>query len=193
MKYRNILNIIILVILFLANIIIKNYNYFFLLIYSFLLFHNIYIIYLVTKYGLLNKKRNLFLVFISLFSYLFSYFMICDTNPIISIITYYIFFPNFFKAIIIIIFHTFFLSKFYIIQNYKYINNLDKNNFSKKLNKNYLHNSNRNYFLSYVVNYFKASKNRFGIFLSLLILFLLINIILFVNRIKLWIYFNGKE
>ena len=119
--------------------------------------------------------------------------MICDSNPIICIITYYIFFPNFFKAILIIIFHTFFLSKFYIIQNYKYINNLDKNYFSKTLKTNYLHDLNGYYFLSYALNYFKESKNRCCLFLNLLILFLLINVILFVNRIKIWIYFNGKE
>ena len=191
---RNILDIIILIILFIGNIIIKNnYKYYFLLIYSSILLYNIHIFYLVIKYELMNKNNILWFLIASLFSYFFSYFMICDPNPIISIITYYIFFPNFFKAILIILFHTYFFSKYSILQNYYYISNIEYNNFGTKLkNKNsYIRNS--YYFLSDFIKYVK--KNKYGpfLFLILLILLFIINIILFINRIKIWIYFNNKD
>ena len=192
MEYRKILNIIILVILFLGNIIINNHKYYFLIIYSSLFLYNIYIIGLISKYNLMNKKDILWFQFASLFAYFFSYIMICDPNPINGIFTYYIFFPNFFKAILIIIFHSYILSssKCYKKQNYNYINNLYNNNLGIKYKKKDLYNITPKYFLSDVINYFKKNKK---IFLILLILFFLINLILFVNRIKIWIYFNSKE
>ena len=49
------------------------------------------------------------------------------------------------------------------------------------------------YFLSDFIKYIKKSKNRFLLFLILLLLFLSINIIICINRIKIWIYFNNKE
>ena len=139
----------------------------------------------------MNKKEILWFLFVSLFSYLFSYLIICDPNPFICIITYYIFFPNFFKAILIIIFHTYIISKCYILQNYEYINN-NGNIFDKKIKKNF-YNKKLNYFLSDFIIYFKKNKNRNILFLSLLLLFLSFNIIIFVNRIKIWIYFSNKE
>ena len=194
MKNKYIFDIIILVILFLGNIIIENDKYYFLLIYSSLFLYNIYIISLklIKKYILMNKKDILCFLFASLFAYFFSYIIICDPNPINGLIAYYIFFPNFFKAILIIIFHTYFFSfcKFYKNQNYKYINNINSNNLVIKFKKGYLYNRTSNYFLSDVINYLKNNKN---IFLILLILFFSINITIFVNRIKIWIYFNSKE
>jgi len=62
--------------------------------------------------------------------------MIYEPNPIICIITYYIFFPNFFKAILIIIFHTYLFSKYYIIKDYNFINNLNGNNTGRKFQNN---------------------------------------------------------
>ena len=188
MKYRNMLNIIILFILFIGNIIINNDKYYFLLIYSFLLLFNIYIILSIIKYGLNNKNEILRLLFVSLLSYLFSYFMIYDSNPLICIITYYIFFPNFIKAILIVIFHTYFFTRYPLILNYDYINN----NFDKELKKIYFHKRKANYFLSDAIKYCKKNKHRY-IFIILLILFLSINIIIFINRIKIWVYFNNKE
>lgn len=58
---------------------------------------------------------------------------------------------------------------------------------------NYLYNRNNYYFLSDFIKYFKKKKNRFYLLLIFLILFFSINIILFINRIKIWIYFNDKE
>jgi hypothetical protein len=118
--------------------------------------------------------------------------MICDPNPIICIITYYIFFPNFYKAILIIIFHTYFFSKCSNLQNYHYINKLKDNNLCKKFKSNYLYNRNKYYFLSDTFKYFK-NKYKLYILFALLILFFSINIILFINRIKIWIYFNSKK
>ena len=161
-----------------------------MILYSSLLLYNIYIISLINKYNVIDKKDILWLLFASLITFFFSYIIICDPNPIIGIITYYIFFPNFFKAILIIIFHTYFFSKYYKLKNYNYINNLYNNNHGKIFKKDYLFNRTANYFLSDTINYFKKNKN---IFVILLIIFFLINIILFVNRIKIWIYLNSKE
>ena len=94
----------------------------------------------------MNKKGILWFLFVSLFAYLFSYFIICDPKPFICIFTYYIFFPNFFKAILLIIFHTYIISKYSTIQNYDYINNND-NIFDKKFRKN-IYNKKQYYFLS---------------------------------------------
>jgi len=158
MKNRNILDIIILVFLFIGNIIIKNNKYYFILIYASLLLYNIFIIYSVRKNELNNKKEILWILFTTLNSYIFSYFMICDQNPIISIITYYIFFPDFFKAIIIIIFHTYFFSKYYIIQKYNYINNLNDKYDIIQFKKHYIYKRSSDYFLSEIINYFKKDK-----------------------------------
>ena len=187
MKFKNILNIIILFILFIGNIIINNHKYYFFLIYFSLLLFNIYIILSIIKYRLMNKIEILWFLFISLFSYLFSYFILCDPNPLISIFTYYIFFPNFFKAILIIIFHTYIFSQCFKTQNYCYFNN-NSNFFYKKLRKNFY--KAQYYFLSDYIKYFKKNKNRH---ILLLLLFLSINIIIFVNRIKIWVFFNNKE
>ena len=144
------------------------------------------------KYSLMNKKEISWFLFVSLFSYLFSYFMICDPNPINCIITYYIFFPNFFKAILITIFHTYFFSKYYIMQHYYFIN-LKNNYLAPKLKYYNLDNRKAFYFLSDVIKYFKKNKTRLSLSLFLLLLFFSINIILFVNRIRIWIYFRKKE
>ena len=125
MKSKNILDIIILGFLFVGNIIINNHKYYFKLIYSSLLLYNIFIIYSVKKNEFMYKNKILWIIFASIFSYFFSYFIIYDQNPIISIITYYIIFPDFFKAIIIILFHSYFFSKYCKKEKYNYINNLN--------------------------------------------------------------------
>lgn len=89
MTYRNFLNIIIMFILIIENIVIKNHKYYFLLIYSSLILYNIYIFHSIIKYGLMNRKEILSFLLISLCSYFFSFYIICDPNPLICIITYY--------------------------------------------------------------------------------------------------------
>jgi hypothetical protein len=69
--------------------------------------------------------------------------------------------------------------------NYKYD--------SIKFKKYYIYNRNSNYFLSDVFKYFKRDKYNFYLSLILIFLFFSINLILFVNRIKIWVYFNKKE
>ena len=187
MSYRNIMNIIIMFILFIGNIIINNNKYYFLLIYSSLILYNIYIFHSIIKYGLMNRKEVLCFLLISLCSYSFSYYIICDPNPLLCIITYYIFFPDFFKAILIIIFHTFLIYKYSNIKEYNYIYNSD---YKKS---NYLYNRNEYYFLSDFIKYFKKNNNRLYMFLIFLLLFFSINIILFINRINIWVYLNKKE
>ena len=190
MTYRSILNIIILIILFILNIIINNHKYYFLLIYSSLLLYNLIIIYSVIKNGLMNRKEILWFLLASLFSYFFSYYIIYDPNPIICIFTYYIFFPDFYKAILIIILHTYFYTRYSNLKEYNYINNLD----NKKSKKNFcFNNRNEYYFLSDFIKYFKMNKKRFFMLLISLLLFYSINAILFVNRIRIWIYFYNKE
>jgi hypothetical protein len=119
--------------------------------------------------------------------------MIYDQNPIICIITYYIIFPDFFKAIIIILFHSYFFSKYCIKKKYNYINNLNYKYNGIKFENYDIYNRNSNYFLSDAFKYFK--RNKFSFYLSLILLFFFfsINLILFVNRIKIWVYFNKKE
>jgi hypothetical protein len=79
------------------------------------------------------------------------------------------------------------------LKNYYYINNLDYNNFIKRFKNNNLYDRNSYYFLSDFIKYIKKNKYGSYLFLILLILLFLINIILFINRIKIWIYFNNKD
>ena len=193
MKNLLLYDLIILSVLFNGNILISNSNIYFILIYSILFIYNIYIIYLVFK----NYSKNIIkIIFISLILYPLTYFFICDPNPIFSLLTYYIFFPNFVKAIFIVFIHTFFLSNFPI----KIKNNLNEILETKPLKtgiiryfKNYKKSYHKFYFLSYFINCFKKNKILFIIFLLSLILILPINVFLFLKRIKLWVYFNDKK
>ena len=58
---------------------------------------------------------------------------------------------------------------------------------------NYFCGTKKYYFLFNFIQYFTKNKIIFITFLLTLILFFAINIILFLNRIKLWVYFNSKE
>lgn len=188
-----IFNILVLLFLFIGNIFINTHCYF-LLIYLFLFLYHNYIFYLF----LINKWKQPFKVFkfviLSIFLYAFTYFIICDPNPIFVFFFYYLFFPNFFKAILIILFHTYFLSIYSCDKSYNLINSADlsfdkidisltnKRNGEPKL-----------YFLSNYVKYSTKSKSKSIFVLLIIILIFFINLVLFLNRIKLWIYFNNKE
>ena len=112
MKKTTLFNILVFIILIISYNIINDYNYFFHFIYICLLLYHFYILYLSRKY----LKRNKLKIFISIIIYPFTYYFICDPNPIFCFLTYYIFYPNIFKAILIIFIHTFILSKFPIIK-----------------------------------------------------------------------------
>ena len=92
--------IIVVIIYFLF--ILTNRHTFFRCIYTGLFFFN--------AYSIIKNKFNIkFKSFIQyIFIYLISYFLIKDPNPFYYLITFYLPMPNFFRAIFIIIFITYF-------------------------------------------------------------------------------------
>ena len=183
-------NIFLLIVLFLGNIFINEENHFFFLIYLCLSLNHLYV-----YFQLKNQKNQSFdlinFILISLFLYLFTYLFIYDPNPFFCLITFYAFYPNFIKAIIIIEIHCYFLS-YYI--NYKHRNriNLKTNeeiNFKSKTKNN---NNTESLFFSFFFSYSIQAK-KFKYFFIGLIIFWSIQILIFLNRIKIWIYFNKKE
>ena len=198
MKSEFLFDIFILFILFILNIIIDNYNYYFLIIYIILNIYNLYTLSLIIFNNFKNKKNSKILLFIfsSIILNFFTYYIICDPNPFLCLITYYIFYPDFFKAILIVFIHTYFLSLYQKKDLFYYKDN-SKNyefniiNFNSDLNGiNYFCIFNKYYFLSYFIQSFK--KNKILFFLFMILLFS-IDIFIFLNRIKLWVYFNSKE
>ena len=190
------MNFLLFIFLYIGNVIINNYNHYFILIYLFLLSYNIYILYLIFTKFWKEKIKIIIFIFKSVILYILTYFLICDPNPLIFLFTYYIFYPNFCKAIIIIIIHTFFLSNYYPKKLDNYIINFETKPFKIekiKYLKNYKKSYNRFFFLSDFIYYLKNNKNIFIIFLLSLLFIIPINILLFLKRIKLWVYFNDKE
>ena len=198
-----ILDIFILIILIIGYIYIEDTYYFFQLIYAFLILYQIYISICVFKFYFPNNKPKIIIfVITSLFIYPFSYFIIFDTNPFFFIFVYYLFFPYFWKSIFIVFIHSYILSKFAIKENiYKQIeNNSDFgenislkgniSNSSKTTNDNSFKNY---YFLFGIFSFIKRTKKRFFVFLISLILIIILDIVLFINRIKLWVFFNNKS
>ena len=192
MEKTLLLNITLLIFLFIGNIIINDFNYYFRLIYLFLSLYHIYIFYLLLKYQWKNIIIIIIFAFFSIILYRFTYFLICDTNPYFFHITYYIFYPNFLKAILIVFIHTFFLSLFYVKKNnnshFKEIPQ-KKWNFSRFI----INRFSNFYFLSNFVNYFIRHKIIFLLFIILLYFGIKLELFLFLHRIKLWVYFNNKE
>ena len=197
------INNVILALLFIGNMAFEDYNYYFKLIYFFLTIYHLYVLLFLFCVNQEKKYLKIQKYFCSsLFLYLFTYFIICDTNPLFYLLVYYIFFPNFFKAIIIVLIHSFFLSKYFQEerQNIQSFQNNEKsplknnieysNNSSKSLNS---FKNKRFYFLCDYINYFTYSKLRFFIFLLSLILIIFIEILIFFNRIKIWVFFNDKR
>ena len=177
------INAILLVILYIGNIFVVNHVYYFILIYSNVFLYHIYIFYAFIRRKLLDKNEIILFVITSILLYLITYFIICDPNPFSTFFVYYTFNPCFIKVILIIMIHTAFLD--YYKKNYKnncIIRNTNKINFS--------HDS---YFLSDLIN--SVKRNRFSLIFSLtiLIVFVLFDALLFVNRIKIWVFFNKKN
>ena len=181
-----IFNILILLFLFIGNIFINTHCYF-LLIYLFLFLYHNYIFYLFLIYNWNQPIKVIKFVILSIFLFTFTYFIIC-------FFFYYLFFPNFFKAILIILFHTYFLSIYSYNKSYYQINSEDLS--FGKINSRLKNKKNREprfYFLSNYVNYSKRSKSKPIFALLLIILIFFFNLVLFLNRIKLWVFFNSKE
>ena len=191
------LNIIILIILFLGYNIIDNYNNFFLLIYLILTVYHIYIFCLTLIYHWNQKYKIIIFIFFTIILYSFTYYYICDPNPLFCFVSYYIFYPNFFKAILIILIHTFYLSLFPCRKFNKCNIDLEKKPLIKQFSISKRKGINlivpKFFFLSDF--FYFIIKNKIRIFLSIIlfILFFTIDVKLFLNRIKLWVYFNTKE
>ena len=203
MKNAFIFDNLVFIILFITNKKCEDYNYYFKLIYCIIIIYNIFGFFCVLK---ANWKQDqykiIYFVVFSLLLYYFSYYYICDTNPKFYLLFYYIFYPNFFKAIIIVFMHTFIISKLFKginIQKLKKKFNCDIG-FSEVKIGNGKHDEEtaseqkeNYYFLSFYTNYFFHNKTHFVIFLLSLIIIITIEIIVFMNRIKLWVYFNDKS
>ena len=184
-------NIVLLIILFLGNIYISDPNHYFLLIYSFIILYHFYICFTLFKNHRIQYYDCKNFIFISIFLFLFTYFTIYDPNPFFCIITFYSFYPNFIKAVFIIFIHSYFLS--YCINNNKSLlinfQNTEETYFKFRW-KNKI--SIEPYFLSFFLK-LVLKKKYFKYFIIGLISFLFIKVILFLNRIKIWVYFNKKD
>ena len=194
------LNNLIFVLLFILNIIIKDYNFYLQLIYLLVTIYHIYISYLVVMNNWKNNKYKIKVFFYtSILLYIFTYFIIYDTNPFFYIFEYYIFFPHFLKAILIVLIHTYVLSKFLgdgnninYKENIEYNINKENAPLKKENSKNKYFNLHNYYFLCDYVNYFAKYKICFCIFLLFLVLIITIEIKIFSQRIKLWVNYNDK-
>ena len=140
MKIEIIFDVLILFILFILNFIIDDYSYYFLIIYICIIIYNIYLLFLIfLNYRQDKKISKIFnFIFLSIILNFFTYYAICDSNPIFFFLTYYIFFPNFFKAILIVLIHTYFLSQYQKKVNFDFLNFLSNNlgNYSNEIKFN---------------------------------------------------------
>ena len=127
-------NIFLLIILFIGNIFIKEQNYYYLLIYIFIFLYHLYIyIILFNRKESQNYESIIFFV-ISLFLFLFSYFIIYDPNPFFCLLSFYSFHPNFIKGIFIIFIHSYTLNYYINHKKSKIIlQTQEKSSFKSKL------------------------------------------------------------
>ena len=194
---------LIFILLFIANKKLEDYNTYFKLIYIILIIHNIYfLIYIIIEFISKDQYKIVFSVLISLFLYYFSYYYICDSNPNFYLAVYYLFYPNFFKAILIVFIHTFIVSKVFICCQYKFLEssiNCNDISFSKvtiSIQKNEDNPPTRKknyYFLSFYTNYFLNNKRNFIIFILSLIIIIALEVFVFMNRIKFWVHRYKKN
>ena len=194
---------LIFILLFIANKKLEDYNTYFKLIYIILIIHNIYfLIYIIIEFLNKDQYKIVFSVLISLFLYYFSYYYICDSNPNFYLVVYYLFYPNFFKAILIVFIHTFIVSKVFICCQYKFLEssiNCNDISFSKvtiSIQKNEDNPPTRKknyYFLSFYTNYFLNNKRNFIIFILSLIIIIALEVFVFMNRIKFWVHRYKKN
>ena len=194
---------LIFILLFIANKKLEDYNTYFKLIYIILIIHNIYfLIYIIIEFISKDQYKIVFSVLISLFLYYFSYYYICDSNPNFYLVVYYLFYPNFFKAILIVFIHTFIVSKVFICCQYKFLEssiNCNDISFSKvtiSIQKNEDNPPTRKknyYFLSFYTNYFLNNKRNFIIFILSLIIIIALEVFVFMNRIKFWVHRYKKN
>ena len=191
------LNLFVFIILLISYNVINDYNNYFLFIYICIFIYHIIIFIIFLIYNRNNFIKIFIHIFASIFLYRFTYYYICDSNPIFCFISYYTFYPNFLKSILIVFIHSFFISVFPYFDSDK-CDCFDLENKSQdENNKFYIKSKNKSvsifYFLSCFSYLFKKNKIIFFLVLLLLILLYIVNVILFINRIKLWVYYNNKE
>ena len=185
------IDIILIISLFLGNIFINNSNYYFIIIYLFLILYHFYLLNLITNNQWLNNLELKKFLCCSIFLYFITYFIVCDPNPFFAFLFYYTFYPNFIKAIIIIIIHTYFLSSFVRYNKNKITYSNKELSFTFELRTN-LNEIIQSYFLSELFRFIKDKKSVVISFI-VLIIFLFFEILLFEHRISLWVYFNDKN
>ena len=172
-------------------------NYIFIIYIFLFLYHVIIFIFLLIENLSHNIiKIKLFLI-VSILIYLFSYYIIFDTNPFLLLIFYYLFFPFFWKSIFIVFIHTYSLSLFLTKENnYKLISNNSDYNENISFKRHiplFFSQINKYYYLSGFFNIIFKNKKRFFIFLFCFILIIFLEFKLFIHRIKYWVYFNDKS
>ena len=204
MEKFQIFDIVIFIILIFTYIFIDDSDLYIKLIYVFLIIYHVYISILVIfeNISISTIKIKLFII-VSIILYLFTYFIIFDTNPFFFIFVYYLFFPYLWKGLLIVFIHSYILSKFIKINNnYKPIeNNSDFTEDISLKEKNSISTSSimsnpsirSYYFLFGFFCFIIKTKKRFFIFFICFILLIIIDFKLFINRIKLWVHFNGKS
>ena len=140
-----------------------------------------------------QKYKIIIFIIFTIILYSFTYYYICDPNPLFCFVSYYIFYPNFFKAILIILIHTFYLSLFPCRKFNKCNIDLEKKPLIKQFSISKRKGINlivpKFFFLSDFFYFIIKSKIRLFLSIILFILFFAIDVTLFLNRIKLWVYF----
>ena len=184
------IDIVILSILSILYIIINDYQLYFLLIYILLSLYYLYYIYKYIRIGFKNNLKAIikFIIF-SLFHFVVSYFLICDPNPFYYIFTFYLPFPNLFKAIFIYLFHSYQISKFKIKNTGSDNSLIISSNFNETSQLINPENSNKyklEHFLSGIFNYLKNYR-------IMLLGLIILKIIIFYYNSKFWIYIFSKK
>ena len=204
MEKFQIFDIVIFIILIFTYVFIEDSDFYIKLIYVFLIIYHVYISILVIfeNISISTIKIKLFII-VSIILYLFTYFIIFDTNPFFFIFVYYLFFPYLWKGVLIVFIHSYILSKFIKINNnYKPIeNNSDFTEDISLKEKNSISTSSimsnpsisSYYFLFGFFCFIIKTKKRFFIFFICLILIIMLDIKIFINRNKLWVLFNKKS
>ena len=201
MEKNFIINTLLIIILYLGKIYIDNYNYYFITIYLFLFIYHLYVLYLLIKYQITNILKILLFLFLSYPLYYYTYNYICDTNPTNWFISYRFFCHNFVKAIAIVFLHTFYLFIFLIRRKPIIIINFTLEEIPLRINNNNNNNNEKEdekyhynyFFLCDIVYYFLKHKIIFVIFSILFCFMIKLEMYLFLNRDKLWVYINSKE
>ena len=179
--------------LLLLYIIINNIHHYFLLIYIILALYYLYKLYRYIRFETDKKINIIKSILIWIVHFLFSYFVICDPNPLYYLFTFYLPFDNFFRVIFICLFHSYMMAKFDENRNCKenqLIGNSSQVNTVPVWNSEDTTNNKIDFFLSDISYYLLKNKCILGIFIAFLIL---IKITLFYYNNKFWIYFNLKE